>query len=60
MQVDRKRKQTKRECATCLGVHNEAIHDATVNIHQWFRDQIAYQTMMTDLGEDVSQQTPHC
>ena len=28
------------ECHVCSGQHDEAIHDATVNVHAWFRGQV--------------------
>lgn len=28
------------ECDVCLGEHDEAIHDATVNVHAWFRGEV--------------------
>ncbi|HTS61955.1 MAG TPA: hypothetical protein VMH28_08010 [Candidatus Acidoferrales bacterium] len=29
------------ECPVCLGVHEEDVHDATVALHVWLRDEIA-------------------
>jgi hypothetical protein len=28
------------ECRTCLGPHDDEIHNATVAIHDWFRWQV--------------------
>jgi len=38
-------KEHEHECPTCLGVHDEAIHSATMSIHLWLREQVAYRTM---------------
>lgn len=29
-----------RECPVCLGEHQEEIHDATVRVRRWFRDEV--------------------
>ena len=28
------------ECDVCLGLHDEAIHAATLNVHAWFRGEV--------------------
>jgi ABC-type Zn2+ transport system substrate-binding protein/surface adhesin len=34
-------KTTVENCQLCLGPHDDEIHDATVNIHIWLRQEIA-------------------
>ncbi len=29
------------ECKICLDTHDPEIHEATLRIHEWFREQIA-------------------
>jgi len=29
-----------RECAVCLGQHEDEIHAATVRVHRWFRVEV--------------------
>jgi len=29
-----------RECAICLGPHEEEIHSATVRVRRWFRSEV--------------------
>ena len=29
-----------KECQTCLGPHDDEMHNATVAIHDWFRWQV--------------------
>jgi hypothetical protein len=29
-----------RECRVCLGQHDPTTHDATVSVHDWFRDHV--------------------
>jgi hypothetical protein len=29
-----------RECTVCCGTHDEEIHNATLNVHQWFRAHV--------------------
>ena len=29
-----------KECPVCLGQHEEQIHDATLNVRQWFRGEV--------------------
>lgn len=35
-----RRRTVKRECRICLGEHDEAVHDATCAIHDWFREEV--------------------
>lgn len=52
MQVNSKANtHTKKDCATCLGVHNDAIHEATLRVRVWHRDQLAYRTMTVELRD---------
>ena len=30
------------ECAVCYADHDEEIHQATLNIHQWFKHQVTH------------------
>ena len=32
----------RSECAVCLATHDDAIHEATVRIHQWFCGQVTH------------------
>jgi hypothetical protein len=34
-------KTTTENCQLCLGPHDDEIHDATLNIHIWLREEIA-------------------
>lgn len=34
-------KTTVENCQLCLGPHDDEIHDATLNIHIWLREEIA-------------------
>jgi hypothetical protein len=36
--------EIRPECAVCMGLHDQAIHDATVEIRLWFRREIARRT----------------
>ena len=29
-----------KECRVCLGEHEERLHDATLNVRQWFRGEV--------------------
>jgi len=29
-----------RECPVCFGKHEDQIHEATLSVHQWFRDEV--------------------
>ena len=29
-----------KECRVCLGQHEEQIHEATLNVRQWFRGEV--------------------
>ena len=29
-----------QECAVCIGLHDQDIHDATLSIHSWLRNEI--------------------
>ncbi len=29
-----------RECAVCLGQHEEEIHGATMRVRRWFREEV--------------------
>ncbi len=31
------------ECAVCCADHDEEIHQATLNIHLWFRRQVTHE-----------------
>jgi hypothetical protein len=33
-------KGSERDCPVCLGIHDELIHAATVNIHAWWRQSL--------------------
>jgi hypothetical protein len=35
-----RRRTVKRECRICLGEHDEAVHDATRNVRDWFREEV--------------------
>ncbi len=43
-------RQEPPECALCSGPHDEAIHDATVSIHNWFRGEIERRTREADFA----------
>jgi len=32
--------KTQRDCDVCGVTHDEAIHEATVRVHEWFRSQV--------------------
>ncbi|MDE3166035.1 MAG: hypothetical protein KGN36_09530 [Acidobacteriota bacterium] len=42
--------QEQAECARCSGPHDEAIHDATLRIHNWFRGEIERRTREADFA----------
>jgi hypothetical protein len=49
---DRKQKTSQdNECATCLGTHDQATHDATVSIRLWLRDRITSKLMPARVSE---------
>ena len=29
-----------RDCRICLGPHDEEIHEATLSVRRWFRDEV--------------------
>ena len=31
-----------RDCPVCLGVHDDPIHDATVDLHAWWRQSLLH------------------
>lgn len=33
-------KGSERDCPVCLGIHDELIHAATVNLHTWWRQSL--------------------
>jgi len=43
---------SRSECRVCLGLHDEGIHDATVNIHLWLRSEIARRTQAEEYAVD--------
>ncbi len=36
--------RTAQDCPVCFGLHDDEIHDATVTIHLWLRNEIARRT----------------
>ena len=32
--------KTTRDCDVCGTTHDEAIHEATLRVHEWFRSQV--------------------
>jgi hypothetical protein len=32
--------QPSRECKVCLNAHDDEIHEATLSIHRWFRQEV--------------------
>ena len=30
----------QRDCRICLGPHDEEIHEATLSVRRWFRDEV--------------------
>ncbi len=31
------------ECRTCMGDHDDAVHGATMRIHQWLRTKVDFE-----------------
>jgi hypothetical protein len=40
---DDSRFDSEPECSVCYAAHDEAIHEATLRIHQWFCSQVTHQ-----------------
>jgi hypothetical protein len=38
-----------RDCPTCLGRHDEAIHAATLSVRRWFREEVTKGFGVSDL-----------
>jgi hypothetical protein len=41
---------SKKTCKTCLVEHDEEIHEATVNVHEWLRAKLQF-----DLAEPITE-----
>jgi len=44
-------KNANKDCAVCLGAHDEPIHLATVRLHLWWRESLLGRINVTDSGE---------
>jgi hypothetical protein len=40
-----------RDCAVCLGQHDDAIHLATVRLHSWWRESLLLRIDAPDCGQ---------
>jgi hypothetical protein len=51
MRVSKRNNHQKNECRVCLGEHDAAIHEATLNARLWFREQFAVPLERVDPSE---------